>query len=262
MFLRILLAFALALTASSAGAAQGQEAGEPAQEYALGVGDVVEVGVLGREEFKTRARIRPDGTVLLPFLGEVAAASLTPTEFSASVAAALQRGQIYADPAVVVDVVSYASQYVIVLGAVAKPGLVPIDRAYRLSEILARVGGAEPGGAGYVVLTPASGAERRYTIERLATGAANEDPLVAPGDKIYAPEAKLFYIYGEVNSPGAFPMMTEPTVRKALAQGGGIKPTGTHRKVTVFRGGERLKGLELSQPIQPGDVIVVGERLF
>ena len=49
-----------------------------------------------------------------------------------------------------VEVVSYASRYVTVLGAVGSPGLIPMDRPYRLSEILARVGGARQDGADHV----------------------------------------------------------------------------------------------------------------
>jgi polysaccharide export outer membrane protein len=232
------------------------------REYTIGAGDMIEVNLLGRDDFKTRGRVRPDGTILLPFLGPVSAAGSTPTQLSNAVQAALRAGGYYSDPVVSVDVVSYASQYVTVLGAVASPGLIPIDRTYRLSEILARVGGTRGEAANYVVLRPLQGQEQRYGIEALATGDASQDPLVSPGDKIYVPNAELFYIYGEVNNPGAYPIMSEPTLRKALARGGGIKPTGTHGKVKIFREGQELRGTDLAQPLRPGDVVVVGERLF
>lgn len=257
-------AYAPAVFAQSAQAptASAQSNQSPAQDYSLGAGDVIEINVLGRDDFRTRARIRPDGTVLLPFLGAVSAAQRTPTELSGSVAAALRSGGYYANPVVSVDVVSYASQYVTVLGAVGTPGLLPIDRAYRLSEIMARVGGLRAGGADYVVVRPTIGQEQRYSYETLATGDPNQDPLVSPGDKIYVPDAQLFYIYGEVNSPGAYPIMPEPTLRKALARGGGIRPTGTTRRLKIYRQGQTVKATDLTAPLQPGDVIVIGERLF
>jgi len=260
VFLKVLLALALGLGAvSPAVEAQSTPA---TQEYVLGAGDVIEVNVLGREDFRTRSRIRQDGTILLPFLGAVSAADKTVTELSEAVRAALRAGGYFSDPVVGVDIVAYASRYVTVLGAVASPGLVPIDRAYRLSEIMARVGGTRQGGAPYVVVRPAGGAEQRYDIETLATGDASQDPLVAPGDKIYVPDAELFYIYGEVNSPGAYPLMSEPTLRKALARGGGVRPTGSHSRIKIFRKGQQLRQPDLANPVQPGDVIVVGERLF
>jgi polysaccharide export outer membrane protein len=205
--------------------------------------------------------VRPDGSILLPFLGEVGAANRTTTDLGQSVQTALRSGGYYSNPVVSVEIVSYASRYLTVLGSVATPGLVPIDRAYRLSEIMARVGGTREGAADYVVLTNTNGEERRITIEALATGGATDDPFVAPGDKVYVPKAELFFIYGQVTNPGAYPIMSEPTVRKALARGGGVTATGSHRRIRIFRGGQRVQ-LGLAESIQPGDVIVVGERLF
>jgi polysaccharide export outer membrane protein len=232
-----------------------------AQDYVLGAGDVIEVSVLGREDFRTRTRIRPDGTILLPFLGEVPAANRTTTDLGVSVQTALRAGGYYANPVVNVEIVSYASRYITVLGAVANPGLVPIDRAYRMSEIMARVGGARDGSADYVVLTNATGQERRLLIEAIATGTASEDPFVAPGDKVYVPKAEQFFIYGQVGSPGAYPIMSEPTLRKGVAAGGGVTATGSHRRIKVYRNRQQVR-LGLGDPIRPGDVIVVGERLF
>src|SRR3546814_3797855 len=76
----------------------------------------------------------------------------TALQLSREVAGQLSSAGYYVKPQVLVDVVSYASRYVTVLGAVTSPGLVPIDRAYRVSEILARVGGKQDKGAEYLML--------------------------------------------------------------------------------------------------------------
>jgi polysaccharide export outer membrane protein len=241
---------------------EGQITATAAQTYVLGPGDVVEVDVLGRSDFKTRTRIRSDGTIVLPFIGVVRASSLSAQELSNQIAAALRSGGIFADPIVSVEIVSYASQYVTVLGAVTSPGLVPVDRAYRVSEILARVGGKRQGGADYVVLRPTEGAEQKLMIEQLATGGPEQDPIVPPGAKLFIPEAEQFFIYGQVNTPGAYPLMSEMTLRQALARGGGLSLTGTQRRIKLFRGKEQVRVTDLDMAIQPGDVIRVGERLF
>ena len=241
---------------------EGQITATASQTYVLGPGDVVEVDVLGRGDFKTRTRIRSDGTIVLPFIGVVRAASLSAQELSNQIAAALRSGGIFADPIVSVEIVSYASQYVTVLGAVTSPGLVPVDRAYRVSEILARVGGKRQGGAEYVVLRPTEGAEQKLMIEQLATGGPEQDPIVPPGAKLFIPEAEQFFIYGQVNTPGAYPLMGEMTLRQALARGGGLSLTGTQRRIKLFRGKEQVRVTDLDMTVQPGDVIQVGERLF
>lgn len=242
--------------APSTGVTEGASSG-----YVLGRDDVVEVGLLGRTDFGGRARVQADGTIQLPFIGKVQAAEKTTSDLSETVRKALQTGGFFADPVVTVEVVGYASRYVTVLGAVGSPGLVPINRPYRLSEILARVGGVRDGAADYLIVTSASGEEKRLLIRELAAGDLSRDPYVTPGDKLYSPQAETFYIYGQVNGPGAYPIQTGMTVRMALAKAGGLTQQGSDKKVTATRAGKKVK-LNLAEDVKAGDVIVVGERLF
>lgn len=230
-------------------------------DYVLGPEDVVEVDLLGRADFKTRAKLGGDGTIQLPLIGRIPAADRTARTLGDQVRKSLQDGGYFANPIVNVDVVSYASRYVTVLGAVGSPGLVPVDRVYRLSEIIARVGGIRETGADYVVLRRSNGPEQRLSVKALATGDTSQDPVIAPGDKIFSPVADLFYISGQINSPGSFPLLSDMTLRMAIARGGGLAASGSDKRVTVTRKGEKVK-LGLGDMVEAGDVIVVGERLF
>lgn len=235
------------------------------RQYTLGIGDTIEVAVVGRADFNGRARIGSDGAVLLPFLGAVPATNRTPGQLADEVRVALEKGGYFANPVVRVDVVGVASRYVTILGAVGAPGLMALDRRYRLSEILARAGGKSEGGVDYVVLTPQAGASKQYKMADLATGTGDQDPYVANGDKIYVPaaQAQLFYITGQVASPGSYPVTEGMTVRLALARAGGLTPSGSDKKVKVNRKGENLKGVKLDETVvQPSDILTVGERLF
>lgn len=229
--------------------------------YVLGRDDVVEVGLLGGGYSGGRVRVQADGTIQLPFIGKVQAADSTTSELSETVRKALQSGGYFADPVVTVEVVGYASRYVVVLGAVGNPGLVPINRPYRLSEILARVGGVREGAADYLQVTSADGTEQKLSIRELSSGGGDKDPFVKAGDKIYSPAAETFYIYGQVNSPGNFVIVSNMTVRMAIAKAGGLTESGSEKKVDATRDGKKVK-LKLDDLIQPGDVLVVGERLF
>lgn len=240
----------------------GPQVGEGASAaYVLGRDDVVEVGLLGRSDFGGRSRVQADGTIQLPFIGKVAALDRTAAELSDTVRKALQAGGFFADPVVTVEVVGYSSRYVTVLGSVGTPGLVPINRPYRLSDILARVGGVRDGAADYLVVRSADGQDRRVLVRDLATGNLDQDPLVKAGDKIYSPVAETYFIYGQVNSSGSYTLTSDMTVRKAIAKGGGLTESGSDKKVEVQRAGKKTK-VKLDDPIQPGDVLVVGERLF
>lgn len=242
------------------GAAAAAQRDVATAEYVLGPEDTIEVEVVGQPD-KARARVYTDGTVQLNLVGKLVAQGKTPKQLSVEIADALRSGGFYANPLINVDVVGYASRYVTVLGAVASPSLVPINRPYRLSEIVARVGGVLPSGADYLVVRPEAGAEKRYLVDELATGDATKDPFVTPGDKVFAPAAEVFYISGQVNSPGPFPMKTDMTVRQAIARAGGLTASGSDKKVVVNRGETKVK-LSGDAKVEPGDVIVVGERLF
>lgn len=230
--------------------------------YVLGAGDVVEVSVLGRDEFKPRVQVQADGTIQLPFLGTVTAANRTVLQLREDVKNALKAGGYYANPVVNVAVATYASRYVIVLGQVGTPGIVPIDRAYRVSEILARAGGARETGADTLSLRRATGEEIELVIRDIATGGPEQDPFVNPGDKIYIAAAKTFYIYGQVTAPGTYRIDPDMTLRKALARGGGLTSMGSEKRVKVIRDGKEITKFDPSNPIVGGDVIVVGERFF
>jgi polysaccharide export outer membrane protein len=230
------------------------------EEYIIGPEDVVEVEVVGQPD-RSRVRVYTDGTIQMNLVGKMTAAGKTPRQLGTDIAAALKTGGYFADPVVNVEVVGFSSRYVTVLGAVGSPGLVPINRPYRLSEVMARVGGVREGAADYIIVRPETGPEKRYNVEKLASGDSSEDPMVAAGDKIFAPTAEVFYLTGQVKSPGTYPIKTDMTIAQAIARGGGLTDSGTDKHVKVTRGGKVIK-LEPGDKVLPGDVLLINERLF
>jgi len=259
-----------AQTAPLVGAGQTQVAAPAAassapvdKSYILGPEDVVEFEVLGRSDFKTRAKIAQDGTILLPYLGSVSASDRTTQQLAEEVTRALEQGGFFSHPILRVEVVSFASRYVTVLGAVGTPGLVPINKPYRLSEILARVGGIGGNSADYVVVRPEQGPEQRYSIKALVMGDISQDPYVEPGDKIFLPAAEIFYISGQIGAPGQYPLGPDMTLRMAVAKAGGVTQLGSLRRIKINRGGKKVSGrIDLDAKVQAGDVIEIGERIF
>lgn len=230
--------------------------------YIVGINDSLDISMVGSEEFRGRVQVQQDGTIQLPYVGSLKAQDKTLLQLGKEIAAALTKGGYYVDPAIQVAVAQISSRYVTVLGEVASPGLIPVDRAYRASEMIARVGGIKPGGAETFYLRREGGAEIPLTLEEIARGGDASDPVVNPGDKIFVPEAPTFYIYGQVNAPGTYSIQNKMSLRMALARGGGLTSLGSDKRVTVVRNGEELKKFSLNDPIQKDDVIVVGERFF
>lgn len=229
--------------------------------YILGAEDVVQVDVLGRSDFSAKSKVGTDGRIQLPLLGAIPASNRTVLQLRNEIRVALQKGGFFTQPIVEVQVSSYASRYVTVLGAVATPGLIPVDRAYRLSEILARVGGVRESGADYLTVRTKTG-ERNYTVKDLATGNESLDPYVQPGDKIYSPTADIFYIQGQVKSPGNFRLTPKMTLSMALARGGGITDLGSSSSIKITRNNAEMRVRDLNAEILPNDIIDVGEGWF
>lgn len=232
------------------------------QGYVIGIGDTLDVNMVGVDDFKGRVVVQQDGSIQLPYVGSLQAKDKTLLALGTEIADALERGGYYVKPAIQVTVASITARYVTILGEVGAPGLVPVDRAYRASEMIARVGGLKPTGAETFYLRREGGAEIPLTLEQIARGGDEADPIVNPGDKIFVPEAPTFYIYGQVNSPGTFPIQNKMSLRMALARAGGLTSLGSDKRITVIRKGEELKKFSLSEPIEDDDVIVVGERFF
>ncbi|MGC6547476.1 SLBB domain-containing protein, partial [Escherichia coli] len=93
----------------------------------------------------------------------------------------------------------------------------------------------------FVVLTRADGTSVKLDYKKLAQGTADQEPTVTAGDKIFVPEAERFYIYGQVNAPGVYAIRSDMTLRRALAQGGGLTPAGSAKRVKVTRDGHEIK---------------------
>ena len=79
--------------------------------------------------------------------------------------------------------------------------------------------------------------------------------------------SKKYYIIGEVNRPGAFPLITPTRVLEALTNAGGFHDFANTKKITILRKGQRLKfnykdviqGEKMDQNIyvEDGDYIIV-----
>ena len=76
---------------------------------------------------------------------------------------------------------------------------------------------------------------------------------------------RSFYVDGEVSRPGSYGYEPGLTLAKALSLAGGMTDRASRRKIFVTRdiGGNKSRTrVEMSQPIEPGDVIEIEERFF
>lgn len=232
-----------------------------AAAYILGANDEIRVSIFGAYPIDVKTRIKEDGRITLPSVGDIVAEGTTTNALASNIRRQLQSGGYFVDPIVNVEVVSFVSRSVTVFGNLQNPGLYPLDRPQTIAMMLARAGGARTDAADYAILQRAGEADRQINMSDLDPQAGTGQFLRA-GDALFVPKAEDVYIYGQVNKPGRMPFETGMTLRQMLAQAGGPTLGGSEKKITLNRGTEKIKKADLDMLVKPGDVFTVKERTF
>lgn len=239
--------------------------------FVVNSGDTLRVSVFQSPDLGIETRVDAAGRMTYPFLGQVDVKGKTPAQVERLIASGLEEKQILRKPQVTVNVVQFKSQQVSVLGNVNRPGKYPLDLPYSVSDVLAIAGGVTQAGADFVVLSRMEkGAVRNTEIDLLQMftpgGQRAEDVAVLPGDVLYVHRAPVFYIYGEVQRPGAFRLERNMTVLQALSAGGGLTQRGTERGLRITRrtidGTQTQIDGNTDTRLQADDVIYIKESLF
>jgi polysaccharide export outer membrane protein len=107
-------------------------------DYVIVGGDLVDVKVLGHDDMNVHQRVRGDGRISLPIIGDVEARGLHPSMLRGQLEAKLK--DYIVSPSVTVNVEA-APMTIPCLGEVSKPGAYPIEPGAGLAEVLAVAGG-------------------------------------------------------------------------------------------------------------------------
>jgi len=111
----------------------------PTNEYLIRDGDTVSVRVFGQENMSTRAKVRSDGRLSMPMLGDVEMRGKRPSALKAELEARLKD---YVNGVnVTVSVEEFQPITVSVLGEVARQGMYPVDPRATVAQVLAAAGG-------------------------------------------------------------------------------------------------------------------------
>jgi polysaccharide biosynthesis/export protein len=269
-------------TLGQATAAQpaGQETTRPlSHDYIVGAQDVLKVTVFGVAELTRDVTVDTDGTFDFPLIGRVKAAGLTVRAIETELKARLSKGFLV-NPTVTVDVGAYRSQTVYVLGEVRDPGRKTLAGNASIMSALAEAGFTTNAGT-YVIIShrPAGSDSAEGPLLPTDTGAAqirvNRKDLemgramnvrLQDGDTIFVPKAETFFISGFVRSPGSFAIDGDLNVLQALALAGGATDQAAQNRITIDRviDGKltHVKIMSLTDPVKPGDTIIVPRRFF
>ena len=238
--------------------------------YVLGAQDVITVTDLGEEDLSRKYTIEQDGTFTFPLIGRVTAKGLTLRELEGELTRKLVAGKFYNNPEVSVAIDAYQSQRITVVGKVNAPGEYPLTSDMTLLSALAKAGFVTPdaGREALVVRKLRSGSDEneivRVDLVKLQAGDMSLNLVLRDGDTINVPKAQMAFVNGQVKSPGAYPVENGMTVLQFLSLAGGLTDRGSDKRINILRVGteKELKGVKLTDLVEPGDTITVGSRIW
>ena len=260
-------------------------------KYFVGPSDKIAVNIWISPPVSFVLTVTPEGTLIMPSVGEVKISDKTLTESKELIIKAIKKKYIAND--VSVTLIQPRPIIVTVTGNVLNPALYTlssIDRADKaiqvanradqrqsvsdLNSILDRMSTRN------IILKRRDGNSIRVDITKfLATKDDKYDPYLREGDIIIVPRKNpnknVFGVYGEVNLPGRFEYVEGDSISDALdiAQGctrlanldsiefSRLDPDAKTLKTTILSYTEILKGNSHNLPLEPGDRIVVKSRL-
>jgi polysaccharide export outer membrane protein len=248
--------------------------------YRIGPDDVLAISVFGHDDLTKTSKVGPEGLVNFPLIGNVHAAGRTVDDVAAEIQERLAK-DFLVDPHVTVSVWEYLSQWVNVIGEVAKPGRYYMTGPTSLIDAISQAGGLRPGAGESVLVTrrpleanPADAGEilRFSAMSLFGDEKTSGNIRLRSGDVVNVLAREVIYVSGEIRSPGAYPLDRTTTLMKAITLAGGFASSANADVVDIIRedGGRQeriainvreIENRKIQDPfLRPGDVIVVKRR--
>jgi len=281
-FRRLSAALVAAAVIASAAFPRAQErpAGQ-VTDYVVGPQDVLTITSYDQADLSGKFTLEADGTFTFPLIGRVKAGGLTLRALEDALKKRMIDEGFFKNPQITVSVETYKSQKIYVVGEVRAPGAYPLSGDMNLVEAIARAGSTLPSASGEaIVVHPAaqgaagptlpnqdmSAKTERIDLRAMQNGVFTQTTILRDGDTIFVPRAESVYVFGQVKNPGAYALQQKDTsVLQALSLAGGITDRGATTRIRIVRmvGSEKKElKVKLSDPVLPGDTIIVAERIF
>lgn len=237
----------------------------PNEDYRIGPGDYLEIRVEDAPELLTRTRVTAKGDILMSHLNYVPVAGKTTEQLTTYITEKL-RGGYLKKPHVSVAITQVNSRSYLIQGAVRRPGPFQIEGRPSLMRLINYAGGVldNHGSRAFVFRetkppikldglkssseqdqpptqnTTESGELPKYemltsNISALYKGRFDQDIILEPGDIVNIPQTDVFFVAGEVNAPGEFPLKEGTTIRQAIAMAQNWTNKAQPKNAVIFR---------------------------
>jgi polysaccharide biosynthesis/export protein len=270
-----------------------------AADYVIGEGDGLDISVWGVRDLNTSVRVRPDGKITIPGLGEVAASGFTPKGLQDDLTIRLK--ELVKNPIVTVTVREITNSRVYIFGGGVNSGVHDLNRRTTLLQFLCMIGNvssAAPGGetsatAGgggrSAAASTAPDFKKAYVLRNgkkikedfsklFIDGDISEDIVIESNDAIFIPRLsdRNIYVLGAVTTPRSIEYRQGMTVMEAILESGGFTRFAKQNSTTIYRkedgkditievkAKDLVNDADLGQNIKlkQGDYVIVKEGVF
>ena len=248
------------------------------EKYFVGPSDLIAVNIWMSPPINFTLTVSPEGTLIIPTIGEVQIADLTLAKAKEKILSEARKKYLTAD--ITATLVKPRPIIVTVAGSVLKPGLYTlnaVDRVHRAIEEANKPSQAPPEmSMRNIVLKHKDGSiDRVDLVKFLATKDDRWNPYLREGDIVIAPRKNQFKnvigIYGEVNSPGRYEFVEGDSLHDIFQIGMGftrlalkdsveftrLNIDGTILYSEIIDATKILDGTQPDFKLEPGDRIVV-----
>lgn len=268
------------------------------QKYIVGPNDIINVGIWGGTKLSYPIVVSPEGTLLVPEVGEYAVGGKTLEEVKRYIGSEIKKQFRVAEPTVTL---LSARQFVVtVLGAVRNPGPYILSSAYRVDKAIALANlltsqdatlAAQAQALGQAIKPPdysrrrillrrkGMPREEMVDLEKFFVDRQDKDnPFLMEGDIIVVPprniEQNSISVYGAVNNQNQFEYREYDSLWSSIRMAQGLSanadptnveltrlsPDGSTATTLNINLQEIIDGKRPDIPLQPRDRIVVREK--
>ena len=247
-----------------------------ASDYIIGEGDTLQISVWGVDRLNFPVKVRPDGMITVPGLGDVAASGLKPRDLQNDLTKKLKN--LVKNPIVTVTVTDITNSKAYIFGTGVKSGVYDLNRKTTLLQILCGLGDVTSADLKRAYLERKGKVIKKDFYKLFVEGDMADDIDMESNDALFIPgwQDKYVYVIGAVATPKAILYHEDMTIMQAILEAGGFTKFASPNDTTVDRKDKgkdivipvKLKKLindaELNQNIKlmPGDYIIVKEGFF
>ncbi len=227
-----------------------------AGDYVIGEGDGLDIAVWGVKELSFFVKVRPDGKITVPGLGDLPASAMTPSQLQASLGEKLK--ELVKNPIVTVTVKEITNSKVYIFGGGVKAGIYSLNQRSSLLQFLCVISDVRLADLkkAYVLRKGQKIKENFYPL--FIDGDIKEDLEIETNDVIFLPplNEKNVYVVGAVNAPRAIEYRDGLTVLAAILEAGSFnKYAKENNTVIVRKEGDK----EISIPVKAKNLITDGD---